>query len=263
MKIRVVALVAGLDGFQGHSPYIFPLTINTSVFSRLHISDVCSKPACQEDCRPSLLLTARMLSLYSFIALALSGLFSPVKTAPALHLTEFGDGFVTNDNSIITPFHPNYDNPINPYYTSTGPVLKAQIDDISLASGFEFNSATTEPVNLVQISDQGVVPNPDPGNWEGDPDIEAGNNCRKTKSLHCCKGQYNSRTQKVDQCMLCKLSLSLYPQFLVHTFVLTHLFIHIGRTENAIFCNHATYYCCHYLDVRFSNIYYSSLTCVE
>lgn len=141
-----------------------------------------------------------MLSLYFFIALASFGLFSPVKTAP---LTEFGDSYVTNDNS-ITPFDPNYYIPINPY-TPTDPVLKAQIDDIRLASGFEFNSATTEPVHLVQISDQGFVPNPDPGNWEGDPDIEAGNNCRKTKKLHCCKGQYDPRTQKVDQCMLCKL----------------------------------------------------------
>lgn len=145
-----------------------------------------------------------MFSLYFFIALSLFGLFSPVKTAPSPQITELGDGFVTNYNSIIAPFDPNYYIPIDPY-NPTGPVLKAQIDDISLASGFEFNSATTEPVNLVQISDQGVVPNPDPGNWTGDPDIEAGNNCRKTKQLYCCKGQYDSRTQKVDQCMPCKL----------------------------------------------------------
>lgn len=149
-----------------------------------------------------------MFSLYFFIALALIGLFSPAKTAPSTQLTELGDSFVTNDNNII-PFDPNYYVPINPY-TPTGPVLKAQIDDFSLASGFEFNSAT-EPVILAQINDQGVAPNPDPGNLVGDPDIEAGDNCRKTKSLYCCKGQYDPGTQKVAQpCMLCKLSLP-YP----------------------------------------------------
>lgn len=157
-----------------------------------------------------------MLSLYFFIALALLGLFSPAKTAPSPQITELGDSFVTNDDNII-PFDLNHYTPIN-LYTPTGPVLKAQIDDFSLASGFEFNSAT-EPVILAQISDQGVVPNPDPGNWVGDPDIEAGGICRKTKRLYCCKGQYKPRTQKVDQpCMLCKLSAYPFSTTLVHLF---------------------------------------------
>lgn len=147
-----------------------------------------------------------MFSLYFFIALALLGLFSPAKTAPSPQITELGDSFVTNDNSII-PFDPNHHFPINPY-TPAGPFLKAQIDDFSLASGFEFNSATG-PVILAQISDQGAVPNPDPGNWVGDPEIEAGGICRKRKRLYCCKGQYDPITQKVDQpCMLCKLAAS-------------------------------------------------------
>lgn len=183
-----------------------------------------------------------MLSLYLFIVLALLGLSLPANTAPSPQLTELGDGFVMNDNNII-PFDPNHYIPINPY-NPTDPALIAQIDDFSLTSGFEFNSAT-EPVILAEISDQGVVPNPDHGNLTGDPDIEAGDNCRKTKRLFCCKGQYDSRTQKVNQpCMLC--TLSDFP--LLHTFVLSTPH-HTGRVEIAIFCSHATFYCCRELDV--------------
>lgn len=101
---------------------------------------------------PDPLLTARMLPLYLFIALALLGLSLPANTAPSPQLTELGDSFVMNDNNII-PFDPNYYIPINPY-TPTNPVLKAQIDHFSLTSGFEFNSAT-EPVMRAEISDQG------------------------------------------------------------------------------------------------------------
>lgn len=185
-----------------------------------------------------------MLSLYLFIALALLGLSLPANTAPSPQLTELEDSLVMNDNNVI-PYDPNYSIPINPY-TPTDPVLKAQIDDFGLASGFKFNSAT-EPLILAQISNQGVVPNPDHGNSIGDPDIEAGGICRRTKSLHCCKGQYNPETQKVDQpCMLCKLSDFSSPKPL---YVRSKHTTHAGRTENAIFCNHAKMYCCDGLDV--------------
>lgn len=157
-----------------------------------------------------------MLSL--FIALALLGLslILPANSAPSPQLKELGDSFVMNAN-IIIPFDPNdYNIPINPYTVTTpppptdDPVLKAQID---------FNSATTEPVILAQISDQGFVPNPDHGNLTGDPDIEAGDNCRKTKSLFCCKGRYDTVTQKVAQpCMLCTLSAFSSPQLFVLSF---------------------------------------------
>lgn len=237
-----VASVTGFDGSQGQLPIFF---INISAFSRLR-SDVCSKSASQlyGNFTPSL---ARMLSLYLFIALALLGLSLPANTAPSPQLTELRDGFVMNDNNII-PFDPNYYIPINPY-TPTDPVLEAQTDEFS-ASGFEFNSAT-EPVILAQISDQGVVPNPDYGNLTGDPDIEAGDACRKTKALYCCKGRYESRTLKVAQpCMPCTLSAFSSPQLLY--FRSKHT-THAGRTENAIFCNHATFYCCSGLDVGFSS----------
>lgn len=185
-----------------------------------------------------------MLSLCLFIALALLELSIPATTAaPSPQLTELGDSFDLNND--VIPFDPNYYIPITPYIP-TDPLLKAQIDDFSLGSSLEFNPPS-EPVTLAQINDQGVVPNPDHDNSVVDPDIEAGGTCRKTKSLYCCKGQYNSKTLRVAQpCKLCTLSAFSSTQLLCFCSKPT---IHTGRTEEAIFCNHAGYYCCQDLDV--------------
>lgn len=198
---------------------------------------------------PNLLLTVGMLFHCLFIALALLGLSLLATTAPSPQTRELGDTFLMNDDMI--PSDPNPYIPTNPY-TPTDPVFNAQIDGFSIGSSFEFNSPT-EPVILAQISDQGVVPNPDYG--EGDPDIEAGGTCRKSKNLYCCKGQYNSKTQRVAQpCKLCTRSAFSSPQVLC--FRSKHI-IHTGRTEEAIFCNHSTFYCCQDLDVGYLSRLYS------
>lgn len=151
---------------------------------------------------PTLLLTADMRFLFLFIALTLLELSLPATTAPSPQVKELGDNFVVNDD--IIPFDSNPYISTNPYIP-TDPLFNAQIDGFSIGSSFELNSPT-EPVILAQISDQGVVPNPDHGNSVVDPDIEAGGICRRTKRLYCCKGQYNSKTQTVAQpCKLCTL----------------------------------------------------------
>lgn len=150
---------------------------------------------------PNLLLTAGMISLCFFIVLALLGLSLPANTALSPQLKEFGDNLALNDD--IIPFDTNYYIATDPYIP-TDPLLNAQIDGFSVESSFQLNSPS-EPVILAQISDQGVIPNPDHGNAV-DPDIEAGGICRKTKRLYCCKGRYNPKTQKVAQpCKLCTL----------------------------------------------------------
>lgn len=182
-----------------------------------------------------------MISLCLFIALALLGLSLPATTALPSQLKEVGDNLALNDD--IIPFNPNYYIATDPYIP-TDPLLKAQIDGFSVESSFELSPS--EPVILAQISDQGVVPNPDYGN-ELDPDIEAGGICRKTKSLYCCKGRYDPKTQKVAQpCKLCTLSAFSSPQLLCFC---SKPIIHTGLTEEAIFCNHTPLYCCQYLDV--------------
>lgn len=183
------------------------------------------------------ILTAVMLSFCLFIALALLGLSLPANTTPSPQLKEVGDNFALDDD--IIPFDPNYNIATDPYIP-TDPLLKAQIDGFSVES----TNSPSEPFILAQINDQGVVPNPDNGN---DPDIEAGGICRKTKSLFCCKGQYDTKTHKVAQpCKLCTLSASSSPQLLCFCSKPT---IHTGLTEEAIFCNHAPLYCCLGLDV--------------
>lgn len=192
---------------------------------------------------PNPLLTAGMLSLCHFNALALLGLALPAITAPSPQLKELESSFVVNEG--IIQFDPNYYIPIKPFIPAD-PILKAQIDGFNLASSLEFSSPT-EPITLVQISDQGVFPNPDHGNSVVDPDIEAGGTCRKTKNLYCCKGQYSWETQKVAQpCKICTLPTFSALQLLY--FCSNHIILK-GRTEEAIFCSDAKYYCCHDLDV--------------
>ena len=225
----------GTHGLQGHSlGYFCFFLVSIQMFTRnsLLISVQIL----------NLLLTAGMISLCLLIALALLGLSLPATTALSPQLKEVGDNLALNDD--IIPFDPNYYIATDPYIP-TDPLLNAQIDGFSVESSFQFNSPS-EPVILAQISDQGVVPNPDYGHVV-DPDIEAGGICRKTKSLYCCKGRYDPKTQKVAQpCKLCTLPAFSSLQLLC--FCSKHT-IHTGLTEEAIFCNHAPLYCCQNLDV--------------
>lgn len=231
-KRKLVASAMGLMASRvAHLQYFyfFLVSVQTSTRKSLLISLEIPK-----------ILTAVMLSFCLFIALALLGLSLPATTAPSPQLKEVGDNFALDDD--IIPFDPNYNIATDPYIP-TEPLLKAQIDGFSVES---INSPS-EPVILAQISEQGVIPNSDYGNEVGDPDIEAGGICRKTKSLYCCKGGYDPKTQKVAQpCKLCTLSASSSPQLLCFCSKLT---IHTGLTEEAIFCNHAPLYCCQRLDV--------------
>lgn len=106
-------------GFQGHLPSLYLLLI--LLLFLVSIQAFARNPLPSSVGIPDPLLTARMLPLYLFIALALLGLSLPANTAPSPQLTELGDSFVMNDNNII-PFDPSYYIPINPY-TPTNPVL--------------------------------------------------------------------------------------------------------------------------------------------
>lgn len=226
-KRKLVALAMGLMASKVAPLWYFcPFLVSVQTFTRNSLLISVQIPN---------ILTAVMLSFCLFIALALLGLSLPATTAPSPQLKEVGDNFALDDD--IIPFDHNI---ATDPYIPTDPLLKAQIDGFSVES---INSPS-EPVILAQISDQGVVPNPDQGS---DPDIEAGGICRKTKSLYCCKGRYDSKTQKVAQpCKLCTLSASSSPQLLCFC---SNPTIHTGLTEEAIFCNHAPLYCCQGLDV--------------